>query len=156
MMTQLIKKNKHKGSIKSFFISNNITFQFMHTLICLNMLQIFIIIVSIFIFPVNADIECFVQGNCVGSSPDSIEVVNEIKFCVIKCRKSNICIYSTFNSNNNQCSIFTEKICSEIKDEDCPMCITSEKDCAVSMILLISLTFQLENDVVVGQCFGII
>ena len=114
--------------------ANDKTYQLMHTLICLNMLQIFIIIASIFTLPINADIECFVQGNCVGALADSIEVVDTIKLCISKCQKSNRCIYSTFNSINNQCSIFAEEICSEIKDENCPMCITSEKDCAVSII----------------------
>ena len=75
---------------------------------------------------------CFIPGECV-SNPYSLIEKNTMEECIHDCSKSNICIWTTFNPKNNYCSFF-DKICTEIDDSSCPICLTSEKNCTVSKI----------------------
>ena len=95
------------------------------------MLSLFIIIISIYAQHVNG-LKCFVEGKCIGINADTIEVFDTIDECIDKCQASNRCIYSTFNSYTNSCNIYHHVICSNINKRECPMCLTSEKDCTVS------------------------
>ena len=97
-----------------------------------NILPIIIIIASIYTLPVNG-LQCFIEGNCVGINADTIEIVKTMNDCIDKCQRSNRCIFSTFDSSTNYCSIFYKDICSDIEKEDCPQCLTSQKDCSVSI-----------------------
>ena len=98
-----------------------------------NMLSIIIIICLIYTLPVNG-LQCFIEGNCVGIKSDGDTIVETINQCIDKCQHSNRCIFSTFNSSTNCCSMFYKDICSEIEKEDCPQCLTSQKDCSVSIL----------------------
>ena len=88
----------------------------------------------IFTLHVNG-LQCFIEGNCVGIVADSAEKLDTFNECIDKCQLSNICIFNTFNPSNKFCYIYQHKICSDIKKEDCPMCLTSEKNCSVSFFL---------------------
>ena len=88
----------------------------------------------IFTLHVNG-LQCFIEGNCVGIIEDSIEIKDTMNKCIDKCQFSNRCIFSTFDSSNKFCYIFIEKICSDIKKVDCPTCLTSERNCSVSIII---------------------
>ena len=75
-------------------------------------------------------LKCFIPGKCMSESY-YIEKNSTMEECVRDCSKSNICIWSTFDPNNGYCSFFN-KICDNIDDTLCPMCLTSEKNCTVS------------------------
>ena len=75
-------------------------------------------------------LKCFIPGECM-SEPYSKYENCTVEECVRDCSISNICIWSTFDPNNGYCSFFN-KICDNIDDTLCPMCLTSEKNCTVS------------------------
>ena len=95
------------------------------------MLSIYVTIASI-IFVVPAySLRCFVPGDCINNIPYKIHVTESPEDCIYHCQKSIKCIWSTFNPNRDDCSLFME-ICYEIGN--CPLCLTSEKNCTVSCL----------------------
>ena len=96
------------------------------------MLTLYIITATIFTLTVKTEgLQCFVEGKCVGATEFSTVPVDTINICVDQCQNVTKCKFSTFDSNNNYCKKFKE-ICSEINKDECPTCLTSEKDCTVS------------------------
>ena len=77
-------------------------------------------------------LQCFIEGKCDGKEV-SIVIMDTINKCIDHCQDDIKCRFSTFNSSNQFCYIFHDEICSDIKKEDCPMCLTSERNCNVSL-----------------------
>ena len=89
---------------------------------------IIISLTFIFCLPISYSFECYIPGKCNGN-PYKIESLANVELCIGTCSIKTKCRRSTFNPDLHHCSLFMNEECSEIVEEECKRCITSEKEC---------------------------
>ena len=85
-----------------------------------------IIFSAIFVQPIFSE-QCFIPGKYLNDIGHYYtEKVTSVEDCLDLCNKG-ICKWSTFNTQNGFCELFSE--IKEIDYKKCPLCLNNERDC---------------------------
>ena len=72
------------------------------------------------------DLECSVQGSCIGTLVDLIAPVTDAGNCLSVCQSNPNCQWFSFDTSDNFCFLMSD--CDEI-DESCASCTSGQRNC---------------------------